>query len=136
MILRDPRGKLYVWVVKPQGKDYILNINENDYKNYLLNKYSLEQLSIIESSKFAHPTVQKEHKADSNSRSFRSYIYFECKCSFEFSGNADLWHVQGTTFTLSGTDFSISGHTVTYTFTIQTQSPDEYKRENESAYKN
>lgn len=131
----DERIKNLEKEILNQSKYYILNTNEEDYKNYLLNKYSLEQLSIIESSKRNYPPVQKEHEKDPNIRSYRSYTYYECKTSFEFCGNRDLWYVRGTTFTLAGTDFSISGNTVTYTFTIQTQSPEEYKRENEGAYK-
>jgi hypothetical protein len=30
--------------IKKQSKDYILNVNEDDYKSYLFDRYSLEPL--------------------------------------------------------------------------------------------
>lgn len=124
--------------IKKQSKDYILNVNEDDYKNYLFDRYSLEPLEIIEATKIIHPPIQKEHE-DWNERERFKYnkYYLECKISFQFTGNSDLWYVQATTFTLSGTpDLAISGNTLTYTFTIQNQDPQEFHKESEWNFNN
>ncbi len=43
-----------------QKKDYILGIDENDYRAYLVNKYTLHPLEIFEDSERVIPRTQKE----------------------------------------------------------------------------
>lgn len=65
--------------LKQQPKDYILNVNESEYRTYLFDKFRFEPLQLHEETIEIQPPRQKEHKIDEDDRSrfWRSPFYWE-----------------------------------------------------------
>lgn len=119
--------------IKGQPKDYIININGEEYCQYLTNKYFLEPLEILDESKIIFPPEKKENESKNDDRFYRNPHYYECRISLQFTGNSELWNIQATTWSPSGKPkISIMGQTVVFTFVINAQDPDEFQRENQS----
>lgn len=127
------KRKAIIRDIERQSKDYILNVNEDEFKNHVIEKHLLEPLEIIETTKKIHPPTQKEREGWKDSDRFRyNKYYYECKISLKFTGDSELWNVQATTFSLSGKpEMSIRGDELTYIFEIERQDPEEFKRQSE-----
>lgn len=125
--------------LKGTSKDYLLNVNEGEFKDYLFNKFSFGLLELHEETVVIHPPKQREHKIDEDDRRrlWRSLYYWECNISYQCEGTTDLWHILPTSFSIggSGAEFSISGNNITIKFNIQSQDPNEFHREKDSALK-
>lgn len=120
--------------IKRQPKDYILNVNEEEYQKYLLSIFSFEPLQLHEELLDIQPPKQQERKLDENERRWHSPYYWECNIACAVEGSAELWGVMPTVYSISGRPkFAVSGSKITFQFTIQSKDPDEFNREKISA---
>ena len=61
--------------INSKGKDYILKVDENEYINYLIEKYRLEPLKIlVETEEVSNPIKSQERRSDGFGRKFRRSV--------------------------------------------------------------
>ncbi len=121
--------------LKRQPKDYILNVNEAEYKTYLLNQFGFELLQLHEEPMDIQPPRQKERKLDENERRWYSPYDWECTIACFVEGSIDLWGIIPTVYSIGGgrPEFAVWASKITFQFTIQSQDPEEFNREKNSA---
>ncbi|MBO0935093.1 hypothetical protein J2I47_00905 [Fibrella sp. HMF5335] len=120
--------------IKKQPKDYILNVNEAEYQKHLLSAFSFEPLQLFEESLDIQPPRQRERKLDENERRRYSPYYWECNIACLVEGSAELWGIMPTIYSIGGRPkFAVSGSKITFQFNIQSQDPDEFNQEKNSA---
>jgi hypothetical protein len=123
--------------LKRQAKDYILNVNEPEYRTYLFEKFRFEPLQLHEETMEIHPPRQEEHKIDEDDRTrfWRNRFYWVCSIACQVNGSTELWGIVPTTFSIGGgrPEFAVSGSKITFQFTIQSRDTEEFNREKNSA---
>ena len=123
--------------IKSSSKDYILNVNERDYVDFLINKYYLHPLNIDVSTENVKPPVKMERENyDERQRMQYSRYYYACEVTYNFEGDSDLWDVRPSTFSIGGAnaEFKVFGKKITIYFTIEKQSPDEFLNGKNAGY--
>lgn len=76
-----------------KGKEYILSVDEEQYKNYLHEIFTLEKIEInIDSESFDEPVISTKSKENFRYKEYR----FEIKYSYK--GSEDLFKIQPFTF--------------------------------------
>ncbi|MFN3782301.1 MAG: hypothetical protein ACK4R6_00160 [Spirosomataceae bacterium] len=116
--------------IEGNSKEYILNVNEEEYIRYLTEKYTIERLSINKEPQTIHPPEKKKeiHRNDHFNRGIN--YYYECEVSYIFSGDDSLWEVQPSIFSIGGgVDFlKNNDNTVSIKFSLYTEDAEEHKR--------
>lgn len=84
--------------IEQQGKDYILQVDETEYKQHLYNEFALEELEIFKESEKTIPNTYKETRR--NPRTGRSYEedVYSFVIKYSFLGTAELFHLRPSTF--------------------------------------
>lgn len=121
--------------IESKSKEYILNIDENEYVDYLYNENYLEPLNIDINSVIVNKPVVKREILESR---FRDYQY-ECDVyyiliTFLFTGTTQLFSVKPNPWTLTSYDIDINDNSVSFTVRMTRLDADEFKREKEVAY--
>ncbi|MCE3295130.1 MAG: hypothetical protein K0R65_844 [Crocinitomicaceae bacterium] len=120
-------------VIEQKSKEYILGIDEEEFKNYLISEYILEPLSISAESETVHqPIVKRENLPDRAGRgSYPTDVYY-IKISYNFSGSAFLFRVHPTSWVMHGGEIYVDEHAHVVSHFIKvydTRNPEEFKRE-------
>ncbi len=123
--------------IEGKGKEYILGVDEEEFKNYLIDKYSLEPLVIdFESETIDEPTVSKEWLED---RIFRERYQAEAytfTIRYNFTGSAVLLKVKPSTWTMTTTEIYVNEQnmTVSFSFKLYKKDPTEFNRAKNDFY--
>lgn len=119
--------------IQGKSKDYILGVDEEEFKKYLIDKYSLEPLFVdIDNGVVEAPTISKEwveeSRMSSNGRYQTDVYRFTIK--FKFTGSSILFRVRPDSFILTSADIYVNDHqqTVSYDFKLNRRDPDEFER--------
>ena len=117
--------------IEEKSKDYILGVDEEEFKNYLISKHTIDLLIIdFNSEHIAEPIVNMEWVEGPFSRGekYRTETY-TFTISFSFSGSSLLFNVRPSTCAMVTTDLFINerNRTVSFSFTIYNQNADEFK---------
>ncbi|MFN8395267.1 MAG: hypothetical protein U0176_11515 [Bacteroidia bacterium] len=118
-----------------QGKDYILSVDDEEYIEYLVNKYELEPLEIDQ----AHPLVDSPQKSTERRRDglFNRETEIDClicTVTYQFSGTGELFKVQPNPHTSSTYDITVIDQTVSFQFKIYRQDPLEFRKVRDECY--
>lgn len=121
--------------IESKSKEYILNIDENEYVDYLYDEYRLESLNIAINSEIVNKPIVKKEMLESR---FRDYQY-ECDVyyivvTFLFTGTTQLFSVKPNPWTLTSYDIEINDNSVSFTVSMTRLDADEFKREKDAAY--
>lgn len=131
----DDRFKSLQQKIQQETNEHILNVNEADYKAYLLYEFGLEPLVIHEDTQDVQPPQEKQRELSEQDRFFNSPYYYECSVAYSVEGSRELWAVQPTVYSSSGRpNFAVSRGKITFQFLIQSQEVDEYLREKNNAF--
>lgn len=88
--------------IENAGKEYILNIDENDYIEYLVTQHTLQPLEILKATEsIDEPIIEKKQMKD---RDFgRSYIaeVYNFKVSYHYTGTKNLFYIKPSTMTMT-----------------------------------
>lgn len=124
--------------IEGKSKEYILGVDEDEYKEYLLNEFSVEPLTIYkESERIDKPLVKKEKFRD---RSYRDYEYekdvYYFTIHYKFSGSPVLFKIRPSSWTMTTYEISINetNNEVTLSFKIYEQDAEKFKREKAGIY--
>lgn len=117
--------------IENKGKEYILGVNEEEFKAYLIDKYSLEPLAIDYNSEILdEPTVSKEWLEDSFYREKYQTDVFSFTIRYQFTGSSVLFRVQPSTWTMTSAEIYVNDQnkTVSFGFKLYKKDPEEFKR--------
>ncbi len=117
--------------IESKGKEYILGVDEEEFKAYLINHYSLEPLTIdYDSETVDEPTVSKEWVEDRFYREKYQTEVFSFTIRYKFTGSSVLFRVQPSTWTMTSADIYVNeqNNTVSFSFKLYKKDPEEFKR--------
>lgn len=117
------------------NKDYILGIDENNYKSYLIDKYSLEPLEIFQDSEHIAPRTEQEQFRDEPFGQIRSRDVYVFKVSYKFRGSAQLFEVKSNPWMMTSYPIGVDSNTVSFELRIAKKDADEFKRRRAEAFR-
>lgn len=123
--------------------DYILNVNEDEYIAYLVDKYTIDPLKIVEDSEeVGTPTEFREDLSQyDNSYTYIKYggyrVGYSIHISYTYTGNGILFEVRPNPCSLTSYEISVDKYLSKVAFIIKVFSygVDEFQREKEQAFK-
>lgn len=119
-------------------KDYILAVDEEEYKNYLTDKYTLEPINIFkETESFSEPNKKKETVGDpyyqghTNEREV-----YEFTIKYSYTGSEILFEVQSNPWTMRSHEIYLnkSENIVSFDFNLYKQDAEEFQRTKEDCF--
>jgi hypothetical protein len=117
--------------IEGKGKEYILGVDEEEYKNFLIDKYSLEPLTIdYKSETIDEPTISKEWLEDRFYREKYQAEVFNFTIRYNFTGSSVLFKVQPSTWSMTATEIYVDEqrNTVSFSFKLYRKDPEEFKK--------
>jgi len=117
--------------IEGKGKEYILGVEEEEFKAYLIDKYSLEPLNVdFESETIDEPTISKEWIEDRFYREKYQAEVFSFTIRYKYTGSSILFRVQPSTWTMTSAEIYVNEHnsTVSFSFKLSKKDPEEFKR--------
>lgn len=112
--------------IESKGKEYIIGIDETDFKNYLIESFTIEPLRIdIESEEIGEPIISKEWRENRyTEEKFQSEVYtFTIK--YRYSGSAQIFRIKPNPFRMASTDIYVDDEikTVSFSFELYKRDP-------------
>lgn len=117
--------------IEGKGKEYILGVDEEEYKNFLMDKYSLEPLTIdYNSETIDEPTISKEWLEDRFYREKYQAEVFNFTIRYNFTGSSVLFKVQPSTWSMTAAEIYVDEqrNTVSFSFKLYRKDPEEFKK--------
>lgn len=132
--------RIYTQTIKDEitskGKDYILNVDENEYINYLIEKYRLEPLNILlDTEEVSNPIKSQERRADMFGGEFMANSW-TFRITYEFQGNSDLFSIKPNPYTYASYEIDVNKRNSTVSFQIKIFKQDaaEFNKVKSSCY--
>ncbi len=117
--------------IENKGKEYILSIDEEEFKEYLIDQYSLEPLTIdYESEVIDEPTISKEWIEDRFYGGKYQTEVFTFTIRYKFSGSNILFKVRPSTWTMTSAEICVNEqeYSVSFSFKLYGKDPEEFRR--------
>ena len=124
--------------IESKGKEYILGVDEEEYKKYLVEKYTLESLTIAaDSNPISPPSVSKEWREDSFYEERFEVEAYNFAVEYNFTGSSELFRVKPNPFTMTTTDIVVdnTANVVSFSFKMYEMNTEKFNREKLSKYK-
>lgn len=121
--------------IESQKKDYILTIDETEYKNYLFSEFELEELEIIKETEEIIPSTSKQIEHGRSGRPFERDIYIFV-IRYSFKGSPFLFKLHPNHFSVTSNKIYVDDKTmkVSYTFKMDKRDAAEFEREKRDGY--
>jgi hypothetical protein len=117
-----------------KGKDYILKIDEEEFIEYIVEKYRLEPLQIhLETESISEPIKKLEKRSDPWGYYFDTEVYY-FTISYQFTGSEELFFVQPNPRTTASYDIHVKNNRVSFSISIYQQDVREFNRVKSEAY--
>jgi hypothetical protein len=117
--------------IESKGKEYILGVDEEEFKTYLIDLYTLEPLYIdYESETIDEPIVSKEWvESRLHGEKYQTEV-FNFTIRYKFTGSSILFRVQPSTWTMTHTEIYVNEQksTVSFSFKLYKKDIEEFKR--------
>ena len=125
--------------IKSKGKEYIITVDEDEYINSLYNNYILDPLKVFEESEFFDkPSITTEKvKNEIYSRGEYNTDVYTFNVIYNFTGSGILFKVSPSKWVMRSYDILVndSSQTVSFSFKMYAQDPDEFKRKKADCYR-
>ncbi len=122
--------------LKQTGKEYILNVEENEYIQYMISKYTLEELHIIQDSEeISKPIITNERMTDRvfNKRYMAEMYNFTI--NYHYTGTKELFYIRPSTYTMTHYNICLDKpNMVSFTIRITQRDSEMFNREKNQAY--
>lgn len=120
------------------SKKYILSVDENEYKEYLIANFKLEPIEIINEKEIIEKPKKESRYVKNHLRGKKVKIngyVFEIK--YPFKGNHELFKIAPSHRTLTSHEIFIDkgNNLVGFEFFIREKDPDKFKKKKESCFK-
>ncbi|GAB3938769.1 hypothetical protein [Larkinella terrae] len=104
----DHRAKALANEINNTQKDYIIRVDENEYKKYLFEKFKFELLKInYESEHIDPPNVKQETVHDNMwNRTYVQDVYY-FTVTYSFTGSAELFNMRSTSWHITFAEINI-----------------------------
>lgn len=120
--------------IHSQTKEYLLGVDEEEFKQYLIEKNKLEPLEIDFSKEFYNKPLTKKITLSDR---FRNQEYevdgyiFEIK--YPFTGSSEIFEIRPSQYSNTGEKITVSNssNTVQFDLVIHKLNPDDFKKEKE-----
>ena len=124
--------------IEGKSKEYILGVDEEEFKNYVISEYSVEKLAVYkESERIDKPIVKKEKFTDRfyRDRQYEKEVYY-FTVHYKFSGSPVLFKIRPSSWTMTTYEIRIneSSQEVTLSFKIYEQDAEKFKKEKAGIY--
>jgi hypothetical protein len=122
--------------ISSKGKDYILNVDETEFTDYLIEKYRIEPLKIFFDSEDISPPIKSQKRMDNGWGEQYLADTYSFKIKYNFDGKADLFAVKPNPFTYSTYDIDVNlvKNTVSFSITIYQQDATVFNKAKLDAY--
>lgn len=123
--------------IENKNKDYILGVDEEEYKNYLVSAFSLEPLVLVPGSEeMESPEKTKETREDRHYREKYTVDVYNFTVRYHFTGTANLFKVRAGTWTMRSTNIYVNDHsnTVSIKFKVYNQDANEFAKAKKEEY--
>lgn len=123
--------------IASKGNEYILGVDEDDFKHYLLNKFSLEPLAINLDSEFIEePKTSMELVEDRFYREPSQMEVYNFTIRYNYSGSGILFRITPSTWIMTSADINVnrSNNSVSYTFKLYKKDPEEFLKIKDEMY--
>lgn len=107
--------------IEGKSKEYILQVDEEEYTSYLINKHTLNPLVVNTDKAIIHePTKSKELAADPfyHGRQYEREVYY-FQIDFPYQGSEKLFSVQPETYVMSYYDIATNDYNKIVSLTIK-----------------
>ncbi len=122
--------------IENSGKEYILNIDENEYIEYLVTEYTLYPLEILKDTEnIDEPIIEKKQMEDRVwNRTYMADIY-NFKVSYHYTGTKDLFYIRPSTMTMTTNNICINERdTVSFVVSLTQLDESAFTRAKNEAY--
>ncbi len=123
--------------ISNKGKEYILGVDEHEFRQYLVDKYSLMPLNIDDSTEnIDQPIVVKEWLENRWHEKYQQEVYtFTVK--YSFTGSAVIFKIRPDNWVMTSTTINVSesGGIVSYSFKLYKKDPIEFNNAKREFYK-
>lgn len=117
--------------IESKGKAYILSVDEEEYKSYLAEKYSLAPLEIdFNNEIIEEPSLTFEWYEDKFHGIRRKIEVYNFTIKYSFTGSCELFRVRPSQYLVTSAEIFVSEHnnTVSFRFKLDKQEPAEFNR--------
>jgi hypothetical protein len=122
--------------IQSANKEYILNIDEEEYITYLEDKYKLVPLEIdITSEHIAEPIIKKEQRSSREwGGSYNVDVYY-FKISYSYTGSKELFSISPSSKTITSYNICLeSDNTISFVIQLTQLEEDSFIRAKNDAY--
>lgn len=115
--------------IEGKSKEYILGVDENEYKNYLVESYSLTPLKVdLENETIDKPVLTKEEIVH-RGRLIEIEVY-DFTISYSFTGSPEVFRIKPPRWAMTAAEISVNGQsrTVSFSFRLHEKNPEKFKR--------
>lgn len=115
--------------IQGKNKEYILGVDEDEFTNYLIDKYSLERLQVdFENEIIEEPTISKEWLEDRMYREKYQTDVYTFTIKYRFVGSSVLFKVRPDTWTMTSTEIYLNEQEqmVSFGFKLYKKDPAEF----------
>jgi hypothetical protein len=116
--------------IEGSTKEYILGVDEETFKKYLVDKYAFEELMVdFEKEDIGFPYVTKEYVEGRFEERYKVDAYY-FTVNYPFTGSAIFFRIKPSRFILTSNDIDVNVKTMTVSFTFKmlVQDPIEFNR--------
>jgi hypothetical protein len=126
--------------IERQNKEYILEVDEEEYKKHLVNEFEFEPLIVFkETETIEKPKIHKEVREVRENPYFRGHRYeaeaYIFIIKYQYSGSSELFKVQPNPWTMTSADIYVSDNYVSFSFKMYNKSKEEFEQEKQSWFR-
>jgi len=120
--------------IEKTTKDYILGVDEDEFANYLIEKYKIEPITIYPESEIINkPRVIKETVQGYYGSSYEREAY-EFTVEYNFTGSDSLFRVRPSSWKMVSAKIFITSNSVSFSFILDQKDPEQFKKEKQCMY--
>ncbi|WP_426668859.1 hypothetical protein ACPPVU_21850 [Mucilaginibacter sp. McL0603] len=122
--------------IETKSKEFILGVDEQEFKDFLYAKYKLEPLTVyFESEATDKPVISKESREGRYPGEKYQVDTYQFNINYSFSGSAAIFRIHPSRWEMTSYDISVNESTqkVSLSFKLYNQSPEEFFKEKEAA---
>jgi len=116
------------------SKEYVLGVDEDNYKSYLIEKYSMEPLEVFPDSLHITPRTERESfQGDFGRTGYREVYFFQVR--YNFHGSAELFQIKSNPWMVTSYPIDVDSDTVSFELKMVRKDADEFERIKEEAFR-
>lgn len=127
----DKRSAQIKTEICSQSKEYILNVDEQQYLEYLKDKYWVEPLAVdFDTEKIHQPQKQLEKRESRRGDDYYEIEVYHCTVSYPFTGMPVIFRLKSNPWNWTSYEITVDERsmTVSFAFTLDRQDPELFRK--------